>query len=454
MTWAHRLIEADWLDTGPADAIPWADAAELTPRLDRARALGYSHLLVYGDREHYANLLWATGFDPRFEEALLILGAVGTPLLLVGNECEGYLRISGLYKADLLRGEVYPPFSLMDQPRGHGRDLRTILVAEGLTAQSHIGVVGWKDYDRPTQSDLPSYLVDLLREFAPVENATRAFTRLRAQASPWEIAFFEYSNVAASDAMRRILFGVREGLTDHQLAQQAGYKGLPMACHWTVKTGPSRVSLASASGNIVRRGEFFSANVSYWGSNCCRCGWLASDASDAPAGYVDDFAGPYVAAMAAWFEHLTLGRRGGEIVELINRLLPFDRFGIFLNPGHLISYDEWPGSPIYADSSEPLVSGMVFQSDVIPSSPIYSSTRMEDSFALADAALRASLAEQYPATYARIELRRQYMTETLGFVLPPEVLPLADLCGIVPPYLFEPNTVIAPTQQTSAPPAN
>ena len=57
MTWAHRLIEADWLDTGPADPIPWADAAELTPRLGRARALGYSHLVVYGDREHYANLL-------------------------------------------------------------------------------------------------------------------------------------------------------------------------------------------------------------------------------------------------------------------------------------------------------------------------------------------------------------------------------------------------------------
>ena len=89
---------------------------------------------------------------------------------------------------------------------------------------------------------------------------------------------------------------------------------------------------------------------------------------------------------------------------------------------------------------------MIFQSDVIPSSAIYSSTRMEDSFALADAALRAALSEQYPATYARIQQRRQFMTETLGFVLPPEVLPLADLCGVVPPYLLEPNTLIAVTR--------
>lgn len=442
MNWTHTLIETDWPDSGPAEALPWADATELTPRLDRARALGYSHLLVYGDREHYANLLWATGFDPRFEEALLILPATGVPLLLVGNECEGYLRISGLYNAGLLRGEVYPPFSLMDQPRGHGRSLREIFTAEGLGESPKLGVVGWKDYDEPTQSDLPSYLIDLLREFAPVENATRAFTRLRAQASPWEIAYFEGSNVAAAEGMRRILFGLREGLTDHQLATQASYNGLPMACHWTVKTGPTRVSLASASGNVIRRGEYFSANVSYWGSNCCRCGWLAFDSADAPAGYVEEFAGPYVAAMAAWFERLTLGRPGGELFDLIQSMLPFDEYGIFLNPGHLIHFDEWPGSPIYAGSTEPLTSGMVVQSDIIPSSKRFSSTRMEDSYALADANLRAALAGKYPGVWARIENRRQFMTETLGFVLPPEVLPLGDLCGIVPPYLFEPNTLI------------
>ena len=446
MNWTHTLIEADWPDTGPVEPIAWADAAELTPRLGRARALGYSHLLVYGDREHYANLLWATGFDPRFEEALLLLPAEGTPLLLVGNECIGYLRISGLYTAGLLRGEVYAPFSLMDQPRGHGRTLREIFTAEGLGGAAKVGVVGWKDYDEPGQCDLPSYLVDLVREFAPIENATRAYTRLRVRATPWEIAYFEGTNAATAEAMRRMLFGLREGLFDYQVAAQGAYNGLPMSCHWTVKTGPSRVSLASPSGNVVRRGEYFSANVSYWGSNCCRCGWLGFDSSDAPAGYVDEFAGPYVAAMAAWFEHLTLGRPGGELFDLIHRLLPFDQYGIFLNPGHLIHYDEWPGSPIYAGSTEPLTSGMIIQSDIIPSSPRFSSTRMEDSYALADAPLRATLAERYPAIWARMEQRREFMTGVLGFHLPPEVLPLGDLCGVAPPYLFEPNVLIGVTR--------
>ena len=50
-----------------------------------------SHLVVYGDREHFANIAYLTGFDPRFEEALLILSSRSKPLLVVGNECEAYM---------------------------------------------------------------------------------------------------------------------------------------------------------------------------------------------------------------------------------------------------------------------------------------------------------------------------------------------------------------------------
>ncbi|HLQ11043.1 MAG TPA: aminopeptidase P family N-terminal domain-containing protein, partial [Ktedonobacteraceae bacterium] len=39
----------------------------------RASDAGYDVLMVYADREHFANLAYLTGFDPRFEEALLIL---------------------------------------------------------------------------------------------------------------------------------------------------------------------------------------------------------------------------------------------------------------------------------------------------------------------------------------------------------------------------------------------
>ena len=60
------------------------------PRSARARrAAGYDRLVVYADREHSANLAFLTGFDPRFEEAMLVVGPDGDPLILVGNECYG-----------------------------------------------------------------------------------------------------------------------------------------------------------------------------------------------------------------------------------------------------------------------------------------------------------------------------------------------------------------------------
>ena len=65
-------------------------------RLDRLRsamdARGYDHLVVWADREHSANIAYLTGFDPRFEEAVLIVGTTGDPAILVGNECDGMAR--------------------------------------------------------------------------------------------------------------------------------------------------------------------------------------------------------------------------------------------------------------------------------------------------------------------------------------------------------------------------
>ena len=75
------------------------------------------------------------------------------------------------------------------------------------------------------------------------------------------------------------------------------------------------------------------------------------------------------------------GRRAGPLVA---EKLPFEKFGIFLNAGHLIHLDEWLSSPIYPGSEVPLHSGMVMQVDVIPSSRVYSSTRMEDGVVMAD----------------------------------------------------------------------
>ena len=100
-------------------------------------------------------------------------------------------------------------------------------------------------------------------------------------------------------------------------------------------------------------------------------------------------------------------------------------------------------SPIYRGSTVLFRSGMAMQVDVIPSSPTYGSTRMEDGVVLADLALRRQLASEFPECYARCQARRAFMAEILGLELPEEVLPLSNIPAIVPPFFLQPNHVVA-----------
>jgi hypothetical protein len=269
---------------------------------------------------------------------------------------------------------------------------------------------------------------------------------LRARCSAWEIAYFEASNWKASEAMRRILFGLREGMTDFELMQYARYDGTPLSCHMTCKTGPNRISLASPRGDVVIRGYPWSANVAFWGSNICRAGWVADSEADLPnaaKGYLEQFAKPYFRTMADWLQALRIGVTGDQLHRIVQDNLPFERFGIFLNSGHLIHYDEWLSSPVYAGSSIPVVSGMVWQSDVIPSSKTYFSARLEDGFAVADQMLRDEIAERFPECASRCDARRRFLREVLGIAIADEVLPLSNLCGLMSPYLLRPRRVLS-----------
>jgi Xaa-Pro aminopeptidase len=319
--------------------------------------------------------------------------------------------------------------------------------------------VGWKYFAEsehptgPRAIDLPAYIVDTLRELAgwePVVNATDLFMHpgygLRAVCSPAEIAYFEFTNVMASEGMKRMLFGLRDGMIDYDLARLAQYGGEPLGCHWTLSADMARPGLASPCGATLRRGHPLSTNVCYWGANICRVGWIADSARDLPSNardYVENFAGPYFAALRDWFGLLRIGTPGGSLAELIAEKLPFDKYGIFLNAGHLIHLDEWVSSPIYPGSDLPIRSGMAIQVDVIPSSPVYASTRMEDGIVIADAALRAEIAAQYPDVSTRCQQRRDFMINTLGIDLPEEVLPLSNIPAIVPPFFLAPNRVLA-----------
>ncbi len=460
----HQLIEVEWPEFGWAERPPVVTAGELEGRLTALRAgmssQGLTHAVVYGDREHFANLAYLTNFDPRFEEALLIVARDGKPLIVIGNECEGYLPVSPLFNSGKLRSERFQTFSLLNQPRDASRQIRDIFEGEGIGKGAKVGCIGWKyfaDSEHPDGAhaiDLPSYLVDTLRTLAghdAIVNATALMMHpgfgLRASCSVSEIAYFEYSNVLASEGIKKMLLGLKPGMTDHELASLCGYNGDPLSCHMTLVTEANRnQGLSGPIGARIPLGSPLATNLAYWGSNICRAGWVAHSARDlVPAAhdYVEAFAGPYFEVMAEWFGMLKIGTPGGRLHALIAEKLPFERFGIFLNPGHLIHLDEWLSSPIYAGSDVPLRSGMAIQVDVIPSSPVYFSTRMEDGLVLADAGLRRQLQAQYPACFARCQMRRAFMTDVLGIELPEEVLPLSNTPTIVAPYFLRPNQIFA-----------
>ncbi len=66
----YQLIKIDWPDFGEYKQPPNTEANELQDRINKAKTLmdkhNLSHLVVYGDREHFGNIAYLTGYDPRF----------------------------------------------------------------------------------------------------------------------------------------------------------------------------------------------------------------------------------------------------------------------------------------------------------------------------------------------------------------------------------------------------
>ena len=100
----------------PAGALPGADRALRArmrgPRLRPARRLRRS-------RAQRATSSFLTGFDPRFEEAILVVGPDGDPAILVGNECWGMAGAAPLP----MRRILFQDLSLPGQPRDRSRPL-------------------------------------------------------------------------------------------------------------------------------------------------------------------------------------------------------------------------------------------------------------------------------------------------------------------------------------------
>jgi Xaa-Pro aminopeptidase len=447
-----QLADVRLPDFGMPPAMPDLPAALYAARLERLRErthrAGLDRLLVYADREHSANLSFLTGFDPRFEEALLVVGPDGDPAVLVGNECWGTAGAAPLP----MRRHRFQDFSLPSQPRDRSRPLAEILAGEGIGPGSRVGVVGWKTYGAPERSDLPAYLVDAVRDqigpAGSVSNATGllidAADGLRVISEVEQLAAFEWASCQTSQGVRSLLRGLRPGMTEHEAVRLLGWNGWPLSCHLMLTAGPrATFGLLSPGDRPIQRGDRFTTAFGIWGALTCRAGFVVESADELPEpirDYVDRLVAPYFAAIAEWYATIRIGVTGGQLHEIVERHLGDPFFGIFLNPGHQLHLDEWINSPIWAGSTIPLRSGMCFQVDVIPATGTeYFTTNIEDGIALADEPMRADLAARFPDAWRRIELRRAFMAESLGIELHPDVLPFSNLPGVLTPFLLAPD---------------
>jgi hypothetical protein len=450
-----RLARVELPEFGLPGRMPALAPALYVGRLERLRSRmaerGLDLLLVYADREHSANISFLTGFDPRFEEALLVVGPEGEPAVLVGNECWSTAGAAPLP----MRRHMFQDFSLPGQPRHRSRALAEILAEEGVVASSRAGLIGWKTYARPEMSDAPAYLVDELRalvgEGGRLENATDLLidpaAGLRVINEVEQLAAFEYAACATSQGVRRLLFGLRPGMTEQQAVQLLEWNGAPLSCHLMLTAGlRARYGLLSPSDRVIERGDPLTVAFGIWGALNCRAGWVVEDAGELPAGigdYVERLVGPYFEAVAEWLGALRIGQRGGVLQEIIDRRLGDPFFGIFLNPGHQLHLDEWVNSPIWRGSEVQLRSGMCLQVDIIPATETpYFTTNVEDGLCLADEALRAELATRYPDAWARIQARRGFMADALGIELHPDVLPFSNIPSYLPPFLLAPDRAL------------
>lgn len=419
--------------------------------VDRANELYESANLdwvaVYGDREHFANLCYLTEFDPRFEEAVLLLGPDETRVLIVGNEGVDYASLAKL-PAELMLCQA---FSLVGQDRSVAPRLTDALRASGIRLGAKVGVVGWKylsgeelEADEPP-AFVPGLLTDALRRVtglnpADVSQLMLAPDGLRSVNTANQIAAFEWAAARASRSVQRIIAAAQPGRSELEIVGHMGYEGEPLSAHVMFASGRDRiVGLRSPTPRIVEKGDGVTTAIGYWGGLSCRAG-LVDEPHDGE--FLDELAKPYFGAIAAWYLALRIGAAGSDLHHAVANALADAPFGSFLNPGHQIGLEEWLNSPVEVSGRSLIRSGMMLQCDIIPSPvPLGLAINCEDTVAIADESLRRTLASQHPGLWGRIQARRAFMAERIGIDLAEGVMPLSDSPAYLAPFWLAPSVV-------------
>lgn len=424
------------------------------------QASDYDYIVIYGDREHFSNIQYFTGYDPRWEETLLLLHREKKPLLLVANEGIGYVKAAPA-EMDIA---MYQNFGLMGQPNdSRSKKLIDIFKDYGITLSNQIGLIGWKTYREDLfelntlVTDVPHYIVETLAQVADINKIKNAVDLmadceygLKHRVSAKEIVIFEHQGTRVSRGIYNCIKNVKPGMTETEAGELLGLDGEPLNMHPNLNFGDEHVRVGLNSPKFDRRlklGDAFGAGYGAPGCLVHKCGMYIRDEKDLPEekkDYVDSFLKPYFACVVKWYEMMKIGAKCGDVYQMVEDELGFDKFGIGLNPGHLSHTDEWTNSPFYKDSLIKIHSGMMFQCDfTVNFQKPFMSAHVEDGLAIADEELQEQVKELSPTCWKRICARKKFMQEELNIELPQEVLPLSDLCGVCFPYMADTSVVLA-----------
>lgn len=446
------------------EEVPEFTAEDYAMRLSRIWAMPqaeqYDFIVIYGDREHFSNIYYFTGYDPRWEESMLILSRDKAPVLLVGNEGIGY--VAGI--AAEAKIEMFQTFSLPGQPNdARSKKLEQIFRDCGIKEDSRIGLVGWKTYQEELfdldtlVTDVPHYIVKTLAkivDMSTVKNATDLMIDceygLKHNLGAKEAVHMEVAGTKVSRSIYHFLKNLKPGMTEAEAAEQLELNGEPLNMHPNINFGDPHVSLGlNSPKHNVKLDYGMSLGVGYGMRGCLvhRCGMYLRNAEDIPEGkkhYLDEFLKPYFACVVRWYEMMKIGTSCGDIYDMVENTLGMEKFGIGLNPGHMGYTDEWTNSPIQKGSTVKIKSGMAFQCDyTVGFQNPFLSAHVEDGLLIADEAMIEEIRKISPTCYERIMARRKFIKEELNIDLPEEVLPLSDLTCVCHPYMADLTVALA-----------
>lgn len=420
---------------------------------------GLDKLVIYGDVEHGSNFEYLVGYFTRFEEALLIIDKSGEMTLLLGNE---NLNKSAKSRVEISKTIHVSIFSLPNQPDRKDYTFNELLKEAGLDEGQRVGVVGWKNFtstleDTKHMFDVPYFIVkniiDIVGNEKLVTNECSIFIGehgARCTNNANEIAHYEYYASLASDCMLDAMNAVKEGVNELVLGDKLIRFGQHTSVVTIASSGPRFIKgNMFPRDNIVKIGESISLTNGYRGGSSSRCGIAINNESQLPLGqedYLDRVAKPYFNAYVAWLENIKCGMIGSELFDLIERELPRAQYGWSLSPGHLIGEEEWMASPIFEKSQEKLVSGMIFQIDIIPSVKDYNGVSAESTVLLADEVLKTEIEEQYPDMYHRMMARREYLINELGINLSDNIMPMCSTVAYLRPFMLDHERAFVVTQ--------